>query len=153
MAGLLNEIGSILVTSLDMKRKLCVSFAPFTILLAAFVAFVRWNGSVVLGTFHPSLSNMSFGFLGMRNDPCYRFLLCSNASGAKEAHAVSPHFAQILYFGLFSPLAMSPLYFSLDQTINFFNSFWKSRPRSFFQALFGLIAGFISVHFFRSNLF
>ncbi|KAL5549970.1 hypothetical protein UlMin_000146 [Ulmus minor] len=116
MSGLLNEIGSILVTSLDMKRKLCVSFAPFTILLAAFVAFIRWNGSVVLG--------------------------------AKEAHAVSPHFAQILYFGLFSALAMSPLYFSLDQTINFFNSFWKNRPRSFFQALFGLIAGFISVHFF-----
>lgn len=33
-----------------MKWKLLVSFSPFLMVLVAFLAFVRWNGSVVLGT-------------------------------------------------------------------------------------------------------
>lgn len=32
-----------------MKWKLLVSFSPFLMVLLAFLAFVRWNGSVVLG--------------------------------------------------------------------------------------------------------
>ncbi|XP_024031251.1 dol-P-Glc:Glc(2)Man(9)GlcNAc(2)-PP-Dol alpha-1,2-glucosyltransferase isoform X2 [Morus notabilis] len=116
MPGLVDEIVAICLAILHTKKKLLVSFAPFIILLAAFVAFVRWNGSVVLG--------------------------------AKEAHVVSPHFAQILYFGLFSALLMAPLYFSFGQAVTFFCSFWKKKPHSFFQALLALIAGFISVHFF-----
>ncbi|KAF4377550.1 dol-P-Glc:Glc(2)Man(9)GlcNAc(2)-PP-Dol alpha-1,2-glucosyltransferase isoform X2 [Cannabis sativa] len=114
--GLVDDIIAVCLTSLHMKKKLFVAFSPFIILLVAFVAFVRWNGSVVLG--------------------------------AKEAHAVSLHFAQILYFGIFSALVLAPLYFSFEETINFFQSFWKNRPHSFFQAILALIAGFISVHFF-----
>ncbi|XP_062095641.1 dol-P-Glc:Glc(2)Man(9)GlcNAc(2)-PP-Dol alpha-1,2-glucosyltransferase [Humulus lupulus] len=115
-SGLVDDIIAVCLTSLRMKKKLFVGFAPFIIVLVAFVAFVRWNGSVVLG--------------------------------AKEAHAVSLHFAQIMYFGIFSALVMAPLYFSFGETVNFFQSIWKNRPHSFFQVILALIAGFISVHFF-----
>lgn len=50
VAGVIHEIETIFLTFLNMKRKLFVSFTPFIILLAAFVAFVLWNGSIVLGT-------------------------------------------------------------------------------------------------------
>ncbi|XP_012091633.1 dol-P-Glc:Glc(2)Man(9)GlcNAc(2)-PP-Dol alpha-1,2-glucosyltransferase isoform X2 [Jatropha curcas] len=84
--------------------------------LVAFVAFIRWNGSIVLG--------------------------------AKEAHVVSPHFAQIMYFSLVSTLAAAPLHFSLGHGADLFRSFWKNRPLSICQWLVALTAGFLSVHFF-----
>ncbi|KAL5807126.1 hypothetical protein ACOSQ4_029859 [Xanthoceras sorbifolium] len=68
--------------------------------------------------------------------------------GAKEAHAVSPHFAQILYFSLVSALFTSPVHFSLGQAATLFRSFWKNRLLGFFLVLLALIACFLSVHFF-----
>ncbi|OAY24834.1 dol-P-Glc:Glc(2)Man(9)GlcNAc(2)-PP-Dol alpha-1,2-glucosyltransferase isoform X2 [Manihot esculenta] len=114
-SGFLDEIREICLTSWPMKWKLFISFSPFFMVLVAFVAFVRWNGSVVLG--------------------------------AKEAHVVSPHFAQLMYFSLVSALATAPVHFSLSNVANLFESFWKSRL-SFFQWLLALTAGFLSVHFF-----
>ncbi|KAA0032646.1 dol-P-Glc:Glc(2)Man(9)GlcNAc(2)-PP-Dol alpha-1,2-glucosyltransferase isoform X1 [Cucumis melo var. makuwa] len=76
--GLLDEIRAMILTMWRMRFKLLVSFFPFVIVLIAFVAFVCWNGSIVLG--------------------------------AKEEHAVSLHFAQIMYFGLFSALLMAPMH-------------------------------------------
>ncbi|XP_021635077.2 dol-P-Glc:Glc(2)Man(9)GlcNAc(2)-PP-Dol alpha-1,2-glucosyltransferase isoform X2 [Hevea brasiliensis] len=114
-SGFLDEIQDICLASWHMKWKLFISFCPFFMVLVAFVAFVRWNGSVVLG--------------------------------AKEAHAVSPHFAQIMYFSLVSTLATAPLHFSLCHVANMFQSFWKNRL-GFFQWLVALTAGFLSVHFF-----
>ncbi|TYI11051.1 hypothetical protein ES332_A09G183900v1 [Gossypium tomentosum] len=70
--GLLHEIQAIVLSSWRIKWELLVSFSPFFFVLLAFVAFLLWNGSVVLG--------------------------------AKEAHAVSPHFAQIMYFSILFPL-------------------------------------------------
>ncbi|KAM1352967.1 hypothetical protein TB2_032207 [Malus domestica] len=114
--GFLDEIKAIFPKLWHMKLELLFSFSPFILVLAAFVALVRWNGSVVLG--------------------------------AKDAHAVSPHFAQILYFGLFSSLAMAPTLFSLRQTVHLFWSMWKNKFLTFFQMSLALIAGFIAVHFF-----
>ncbi|KAB5552053.1 hypothetical protein DKX38_009364 [Salix brachista] len=111
--GFLDEIKAICLTSWRMKSKLLFSFSPFLVVLVAFVAFVRWNGSVVLG--------------------------------AKEAHAVSPHFAQLMYFSLVSSLALAPLHFSLDQAVHLFRSFWKKRALGFCQWIVALAAGFISV--------
>lgn len=74
-------------------------------------------------------------------------------SGAKEAHAVSPHFAQIMYFGLFSVLAMAPTYCSFSQTAELFQSIWKNKSVGFFRISLALVAGFISIHFFRLGLF
>ncbi|KAJ6699601.1 ALPHA-12-GLUCOSYLTRANSFERASE ALG10 [Salix purpurea] len=111
--GFLDEIKAICLTSWHMKSKLLFSFSPFLVVLVAFVAFVRWNGSVVLG--------------------------------AKEAHAVSPHFAQLMYFSLVSSLALAPLHFSLDQAVHLFRSFWKKRALGFCQWIVALAAGFISV--------
>ncbi|XP_010250319.1 PREDICTED: dol-P-Glc:Glc(2)Man(9)GlcNAc(2)-PP-Dol alpha-1,2-glucosyltransferase isoform X2 [Nelumbo nucifera] len=68
--------------------------------------------------------------------------------GAKEAHAVSPHFAQIMYFGLFSALAMAPLHFNLQQAAFLHQSLWKRKPLSFFPGIILLAAGIVSVHFF-----
>ncbi|XP_015896933.2 dol-P-Glc:Glc(2)Man(9)GlcNAc(2)-PP-Dol alpha-1,2-glucosyltransferase isoform X3 [Ziziphus jujuba] len=116
ISGLIDEIETIFLTALHIKWKLFVSFIPFFILLAAFVAFIYWNGSIVLG--------------------------------AKEAHGVSLHFAQIMYFGLFSALLMAPLYFSVSQALDLFHSIWRNKPLSFFQAFMAFIASFISVHFF-----
>ncbi|XP_048320353.2 dol-P-Glc:Glc(2)Man(9)GlcNAc(2)-PP-Dol alpha-1,2-glucosyltransferase isoform X2 [Ziziphus jujuba] len=72
----------------------------------------------------------------------------ASISGAKEAHGVSLHFAQIMYFGLFSALLMAPLYFSVSQALDLFHSIWRNKPLSFFQAFMAFIASFISVHFF-----
>lgn len=115
-SGLLDEVQVILLALWHMKWELLVSFSPFLVVLVAFLAFVRWNGSVVLG--------------------------------AKEAHTVSPHFAQIMYFGLVSALAVAPLHCSIGQGVDLFRSFWKRRPISFFQVFITVIAGFFSVHFF-----
>ncbi|KAJ6747111.1 PECTIN ACETYLESTERASE 4 [Salix koriyanagi] len=108
--GFLDEIKAICLTSWHMKSKLLFSFSPFLVVLVAFVAFVRWNGSV-----------------------------------PKEAHAVSPHFAQLMYFSLVSSLALAPLHFSLDQAVHLFRSFWKKRALGFCQWIVALAAGFISV--------
>lgn len=48
---------------------------------------------------------------------------------------------------------MAPLSFSFGRAVTFFHSFWKNKPHGFFQAFLALIAGFISVHFFRSTSF
>lgn len=141
IAGFLDEIREICLTSWHMKWKLFISFSPFFMVLVAFVAFVRWNGSVVLGT-----TRISCSIWWVRNLFLTLFL---NVSGAKEAHVVSPHFAQLMYFSLVSALATAPVHFSLSNVANLFESFWKSRL-SFFQWLLALTAGFLSVHFFRS---
>ncbi|XP_075652892.1 dol-P-Glc:Glc(2)Man(9)GlcNAc(2)-PP-Dol alpha-1,2-glucosyltransferase-like isoform X4 [Castanea sativa] len=115
-SGLLDEVKVIFLALWHMKWELLVSFSPFLMVFVAFLAFIRWNGSVVLG--------------------------------AKEAHTVSPHFAQIMYFGLVSALAVAPLHCSKGQVVDLFQSFWKRRPISFFQVFVAVIAGFFSVHSF-----
>ncbi|XWS55667.1 hypothetical protein CRYUN_Cryun09bG0020700 [Craigia yunnanensis] len=115
-SGLLHEIQAIVLTSWHIKWELLVSFSPFFFVLLAFVAFLFWNGSVVLG--------------------------------AKEAHAVSPHFAQIMYFSLVSALFAAPLYFTGGHALDLFQSFWKNRLLGFSLGLLALIVGLLSVHFF-----
>lgn len=70
------------------------------------------------------------------------------AIGAKDAHAVSLHFAQVMYFGLVSTLAMAPVHFSWGQATRIFESLWRNRPLSFLQVLLAICASFLSVHFF-----
>ncbi|XVF08088.1 hypothetical protein REPUB_Repub06bG0195800 [Reevesia pubescens] len=115
-SGLLHEIQAIVLTSWHVKWELLVSFSPFVFVLLAFVAFLFWNGSVVLG--------------------------------AKEAHAVSPHFAQIMYFSLVSALFAAPLHFTIGHTLDLFQSFWKNKLLGFFLGFSALIASLLSVHFF-----
>ncbi|XP_078178215.1 DIE2/ALG10 family isoform X2 [Carex rostrata] len=58
--------------------------------------------------------------------------------GAKEAHVVSPHFSQILYFGLVSTAAAFPLHFSPNHAVQLFHLFAKNRSRNivlFFAAI------------------
>ncbi|XP_021744670.1 dol-P-Glc:Glc(2)Man(9)GlcNAc(2)-PP-Dol alpha-1,2-glucosyltransferase-like isoform X2 [Chenopodium quinoa] len=116
LSGLLDEIQYILVQAWHSKWELVVSFSPFLFVLVAFVAFVYWNGSVVLG--------------------------------AKEAHAVSPHFSQILYFAMVSALFSAPFHFTLGHASVLLRSFWKLRPLSFFLGFVIFAAGLLSVHFF-----
>ncbi|GMI71311.1 homolog of yeast ALG10 [Hibiscus trionum] len=115
-SGLLHEIQAIVLTSWSMKWELMVSFSPFFFVLLAFVAFLFWNGSVVLG--------------------------------AKEAHVVSPHFAQIMYFSLVSAFLAAPLHFTIGHALDLFRSFWKNRLLGVFLLLLALIASLLSVHFF-----
>ncbi|CAI8612638.1 unnamed protein product [Vicia faba] len=115
-ADLFDEIRAVLLTIWQMKLELLISFSPYLMVLIAFLLFVYWNGSIVLG--------------------------------AKEAHAVSPHFAQILYFGLVSVLAQAPMHFTFTHAVDMFQSFWRSRPLSYIQMFLALIAGILSVHFF-----
>ncbi|XP_077239075.1 dol-P-Glc:Glc(2)Man(9)GlcNAc(2)-PP-Dol alpha-1,2-glucosyltransferase-like [Tasmannia lanceolata] len=115
-SGLLGEFLDIFLRLWCLKWRILVDFAPFLVVLLAFVAFVLWNGGVVLG--------------------------------AKEAHVVSPHFAQIMYFGLVSAAAMAPVHFSLEQAVVLCRSLWKNKLLGFFQVFVVLAAGFISVHFF-----
>lgn len=115
-SGLIEDIKEILLRSWYIKWELLISFSPYLMLLAAFVGFVRWNGSIVLG--------------------------------AKEAHAVSPHFAQLMYFSLVSVLFMAPVHLSLSRAAVLFQPFGKYRLLSFVQWFIAFTAGFLSVHFF-----
>lgn len=49
IAGLFKEIQIICLRSWLLKWELFTSFSPYLIILATFVAFVYWNGSIVLG--------------------------------------------------------------------------------------------------------
>ncbi|XP_054790785.1 dol-P-Glc:Glc(2)Man(9)GlcNAc(2)-PP-Dol alpha-1,2-glucosyltransferase-like [Prosopis cineraria] len=115
-SGLLEDIWAILLTLWHMKWELLISFSPFVMVLVAFVLFVLWNGSIVLG--------------------------------AKEAHAVTPHFAQILYFSLVSVMALAPMNFTVTHATDQFQHFRKNMTFGFFLGFMALTAGFVSVHFF-----
>lgn len=141
----MDEIRAMILTMWRMKFKLLVSFCPFVIVLLAFVAFVRWNGSIVLGNYY-YLDTINFICIKWHLPYCY---FISQNAGAKEAHAVSLHFAQIMYFGIFSALVMAPMHCNLSQIRDMFHSFWRGRPLGIFQVLIALLAGFISIHYFR----
>ncbi|XP_010534313.1 PREDICTED: dol-P-Glc:Glc(2)Man(9)GlcNAc(2)-PP-Dol alpha-1,2-glucosyltransferase isoform X2 [Tarenaya hassleriana] len=68
--------------------------------------------------------------------------------GAKEAHVVSLHFAQMMYFSLVSALFTAPLHFSLDQVRNLLREIQRNGIVSLAFSIVALAAGFISVHFF-----
>lgn len=68
--------------------------------------------------------------------------------GAKEAHTVSPHFAQLLYFGLVSACFMAPVHFNPSQATILTKSIWKNRPFTFLLCFLATMLGFLSVHYF-----
>jgi alpha-1,2-glucosyltransferase len=76
------------------------------------------------------------------------FLSLSYA-GAKEAHVVSPHCAQFLYFGLVSAAALLPWHFTPNQVLDLFHLSGKSKTCSSLAVLMGLGLSFVAVHFFR----
>ncbi|XP_021289075.1 dol-P-Glc:Glc(2)Man(9)GlcNAc(2)-PP-Dol alpha-1,2-glucosyltransferase [Herrania umbratica] len=78
------------------------------------------------------------------------FLICNGSVvlGAKEAHTVSPHFAQIMYFSAVSALFAAPLHFTIGRALDLFWSFWKNTLLGFFLGFLALIASLLSVHFF-----
>uniref|UniRef100_A0A0A9E6Y5 Dol-P-Glc:Glc(2)Man(9)GlcNAc(2)-PP-Dol alpha-1,2-glucosyltransferase n=1 Tax=Arundo donax TaxID=35708 RepID=A0A0A9E6Y5_ARUDO len=84
--------------------------------MVAFIAFIIWNGGVVLG--------------------------------AKEAHVVSPHFAQFLYFGLVSAAALLPWHFTPRRVLDLFHWSGKNKTCSSLAVLTALGLSFIAVHFF-----
>ncbi|XP_004246422.1 dol-P-Glc:Glc(2)Man(9)GlcNAc(2)-PP-Dol alpha-1,2-glucosyltransferase isoform X1 [Solanum lycopersicum] len=112
-----HEVREIISRLWQFKWEIIALFWPYLIIMAAFITFVFWNGSIVLG--------------------------------AKEAHSVSPHFAQLMYFSLISVLFMTPMHFTIGQAAALARSFWKNNKLvSFFQLCTTLAVGFLSVHFF-----
>ncbi|KAG2242485.1 hypothetical protein Bca52824_095669 [Brassica carinata] len=77
------------------------------------------------------------------------FIVVVVAFGAKEAHVVSPHFAQIMYFSLVSALFTAPLHFSVAQLRTMLQELRRNWPLSLLLTLLALLAGLASVHFFR----
>ncbi|XP_042444042.1 dol-P-Glc:Glc(2)Man(9)GlcNAc(2)-PP-Dol alpha-1,2-glucosyltransferase-like isoform X1 [Zingiber officinale] len=112
--GFLDEILDVTFKLWSLKWELSIAFFPFALVLLAFVAFVIWNGSIVLG--------------------------------AKDAHAVSLHFAQMLYFGLCSVAALVPVH--LEQAATLFQSFRMHKIIRSSQLMVALLFGFFAVHFF-----
>ncbi|CAM0903928.1 unnamed protein product [Alopecurus aequalis] len=68
--------------------------------------------------------------------------------GAKEAHVVSPHFAQFLYFGLVSAAALLPLHFTPRRVSDLFHLCAKKKSCSSLAMLVALGLSFVAVHFF-----
>ncbi|KAH9609054.1 hypothetical protein KSS87_013046 [Heliosperma pusillum] len=68
--------------------------------------------------------------------------------GAKEAHVVSPHFAQIMYFALVSALFSVPFHLALRHGFGLIKMLRKSKPLSFALFFGAMAAGVVSVHFF-----
>lgn len=163
-AGLLDEFQYIFVQAWRSKWELVASFSPFVVVLGSFVAFVYWNGSVVLGNtfifrciFPATLSNSIFLYFFGLTTPSFhlsyqgvhRILSHLYVSGAKDAHAVSPHFAQILYVAMVSALFSAPFHFTFGHASALLRLFWKYRPLSFLLGFVAFAAGVLSVHFFR----
>lgn len=98
----------------------------------------KWG---ILTNFYPFLL-VAFAFLAF---------VIHNGSivvGAKEAHSVSPHFAQILYFGLASAVAMAPVHFNLSKVAVLCQSFREERTKFLVLFLAALISALLSVQFF-----
>jgi len=114
--SLAEEVWDICLKLWNSKCEVLIAFAPFAFVMVAFVAFIIWNGGIVLG--------------------------------AKEAHVVSPHFAQFLYFGLVSAAALLPWHFTPSQILDLFHLSGKNKTCSFLAILMGLGLSFIAVHFF-----
>ncbi|KAF2934803.1 dol-P-Glc:Glc(2)Man(9)GlcNAc(2)-PP-Dol alpha-1,2-glucosyltransferase isoform X1 [Oryza sativa Japonica Group] len=98
------------------KCEVLIAFIPFAMVLLVFVAFIVWNGGIVLG--------------------------------AKEAHVVSPHFAQFLYFGLVSAAALLPWHFTPTRASDLFHWCRKNKTYSSFAILVALGLSLVAVHLF-----
>lgn len=70
-------------------------------------------------------------------------------AGAKEAHVVSPHFAQFLYFGLVSAAALLPWHFTPTRASDLFHWCRKNKTYSSFAILVALGLSLVAVHLFR----
>ncbi|KAL9685124.1 hypothetical protein QQ045_022571 [Rhodiola kirilowii] len=55
-----DEVKIFLLTSWRLKWEILVSFSPFVLVLLAFLAFVRWNGSIVLGAKDAHTASLHF---------------------------------------------------------------------------------------------
>ncbi|XP_075487886.1 dol-P-Glc:Glc(2)Man(9)GlcNAc(2)-PP-Dol alpha-1,2-glucosyltransferase isoform X1 [Primulina tabacum] len=115
-SGLFDEIWDVIIISWHFLWELLATFSPFFGIFMAFVAFVCWNGSIVLG--------------------------------AKDAHSVSPHFSQLLYYSLVSALFTVPAHFSLQQAAVLFRQLSRNKMFSFFQSIAALTICFLSVKIF-----
>ncbi|XP_073126032.1 dol-P-Glc:Glc(2)Man(9)GlcNAc(2)-PP-Dol alpha-1,2-glucosyltransferase isoform X2 [Henckelia pumila] len=118
-SGLYDEIRDIIIISWNFLGELLVTFSPFFVIFMAFVAFVCWNGSIVLG--------------------------------AKDSHAVSPHFSQLLYYSLVSALFTVPASFSLQQAAVLFGQLSRNKLFSCFQFIVALTICSLSVKFFSKR--
>ncbi|KAJ3676673.1 hypothetical protein LUZ60_004085 [Juncus effusus] len=114
--GLIHEIIYICQKIWQFKWRVIIAFMPFILVLFAFVAFIFWNGGIVLG--------------------------------AKEAHVVSPHFAQIFYFGLISALAAFPLHFDPRKISELFHLFMQNKIRNIFLIISSLCLSTTAIHYF-----
>lgn len=114
--SLTEEVCDISLKLWNSKCEILIAFAPFVVVMAAFVAFIIWNGGIVLG--------------------------------AKEAHVVSPHFAQFLYFGLVSAAALLPWHFTPNRVLDLFHLSGKNKTCGSLAVLMGLGLSFVAVHFF-----
>ncbi|KAJ0984418.1 hypothetical protein J5N97_002774 [Dioscorea zingiberensis] len=114
--GFIGDIRDVVLRLWWLKREVLTALAPFIVVVVAFLVFVIWNGSIVLG--------------------------------AKEAHTVTPHFVQMLYFGLTSAAALAPVHFTLKQAWILCQWLMKTKILSSLQIITALIMGLMMVHFF-----
>ncbi|KAK8953589.1 hypothetical protein KSP40_PGU009651 [Platanthera guangdongensis] len=68
--------------------------------------------------------------------------------GAKEAHVVSPHFAQLMYFGLAAAAALAPVHFSFGQASILWQLIRRNKAGNSVKILASLVICLIFVHFF-----
>ncbi|VAH33929.1 unnamed protein product [Triticum turgidum subsp. durum] len=69
-------------------------------------------------------------------------------TSAKEAHVVSPHFAQLLYFGLVSATALLPWHFTPGRVSDLFHWCRKNKTFSSLAMLIALGLSFVAIHLF-----
>ncbi|KAM3388053.1 hypothetical protein ACQJBY_010690 [Aegilops geniculata] len=106
------------------------------------IGFKIWNSKCkVLITFAPfAIVLVAFGAFIIWNDGI--------VLGAKEAHVVSPHFAQLLYFGLVSATALLPWHFTPGRVSDLFHWCRKNKTFSSLAMLIALGLSFVAVHLF-----
>ncbi|KAK3144327.1 hypothetical protein QOZ80_4AG0311590 [Eleusine coracana subsp. coracana] len=114
--SLAEELWDVSLKLWNSKCKVLIAFTPFAAVMVSFIAFIIWNGGIVLG--------------------------------AKEAHVVSLHFAQFLYFSLVSTAALLPWHFTPSRVLDLFLWLGKNKTCSSLAVLMALGLSIIAVHFF-----
>ncbi|XP_048558169.1 dol-P-Glc:Glc(2)Man(9)GlcNAc(2)-PP-Dol alpha-1,2-glucosyltransferase isoform X1 [Triticum urartu] len=106
------------------------------------IGFKIWNSKCkVLITFAPfAIVLVTFGAFIIWNGGI--------VLGAKEAHVVSPHFAQLLYFGLVSATALLPWHFTPGRVSDLFHWCRKNKTFSSLAMLIALGLSFVAIHLF-----
>ena len=153
-AGFIRE--SLFLTQAAWQNRLILirTFSPLVIPIIVFIVFVGYNGGIVLG----KIFQIHVFFSENSEWKCWYFCTMKLNTlsylhfhiGAKEAHKVSPHFTQVLYFGAAAMFAVLPVHLDfvlIRENVEILSRAMQTRHINFLTSI--LVGSLACVHYFR----